>query len=45
MWKAQFLPTVRGAQYTGILDGTVGELPKTLEVAKAEEGTCAKPHV
>jgi hypothetical protein len=32
LWKAQFLPAVRGAQLMGILEGSDREPPKTIEV-------------
>jgi hypothetical protein len=34
LWKAQFLPGVRGAQAMGILDGSDPESAKTLTVQK-----------
>jgi hypothetical protein len=40
LWKAQFLPGVRGAQSMGILDGTNSEPVKTITIqkdGKAEE--------
>lgn len=37
LWKAQFLPTVRGAQLMGILDGSTSAPAKTMEVEDAEK--------
>jgi hypothetical protein len=34
LWKAQFLPGVRGAQAMGYLDGTIPEPSKTLTIEK-----------
>jgi hypothetical protein len=34
LWKAQFLPGVRGAQAMGYLDGTTPEPPKILTIEK-----------
>ena len=37
LWKAQFLPTVRGAQLMGILDGSTKTPMKILEVQKDKD--------
>ncbi|CAN6278546.1 unnamed protein product [Urochloa humidicola] len=34
LWKAQILPSIRGAQLIGYLDGTTPAPPKTLESEK-----------
>ena len=34
LWKAQFLPAIRGAQLMGILDGSSPASPKVLSVEK-----------
>ena len=39
LWKAQFLPAVRGAKLMRILDGSEPEPPVTLEVVKADGKT------
>lgn len=36
LWKAQFLPAVRGAQLMGYLEGNILEPPATMEVVKAD---------
>ncbi|XP_022681009.1 serine carboxypeptidase 2-like [Setaria italica] len=37
LWKAQFLPTMCGAQLMGILDGSIKEPAKTMELVKADD--------
>ena len=37
LWKAQFLPAVRGAQLMGILDGKIPQPPKTVEDDKKQQ--------
>jgi hypothetical protein len=37
LWKAQVLPTVRGAQLMGYLDGTLEVPSKTVEIEKSDK--------
>jgi len=39
LWKAQVMPALRGAQVTGLLDGSDAAPPKTIEVTKADKTT------
>ena len=44
LWKAQVLPALRGAQVTGLLDGSDAAPPKTVEIAKADKTTAIEPN-
>ena len=37
LWKAQFLPAIRGAQLMGILEGKIPAPPQLIEVENAEK--------
>ncbi|XP_073360257.1 uncharacterized protein [Aegilops tauschii subsp. strangulata] len=39
LWKAQGMPALRGAQVTGLLDGSDAAPPKTVEIAQADKTT------
>ena len=44
LWKAQVLSALRGAQVTGLLDGSDAAPPKTVEIAKADKTTAIEPN-
>ena len=44
LWKAQVMPALRGAQVTGLLDGSDAAPPKTVEVTKADKTTAIEPN-
>ena len=44
LWKAQVMPALRGAQVTGLLDGSDAAPPKTIEVTKADKTTAIEPN-
>ena len=44
LWKAQVMPALRGAQVTGLLDGSDAAPPKTIEVTKADKTTALEPN-
>ena len=44
LWKAQVMPALRGAQVTGLLDGSDATPPKTTEVTKADKTTAIEPN-
>ncbi|XP_073351811.1 uncharacterized protein [Aegilops tauschii subsp. strangulata] len=44
LWKAQVLPALRGAQVTGLLDGSDVAPPKTAQIEQADKTTAIGPN-
>ena len=44
LWKAQVMPGLRGAQVTGLLDGSDAAPPKTVQQQQADKTTAAAPN-